>query len=339
MPLPNYGEYVRIALDVMGTDLGAAELVDGALQALSRDEITVTLVGDEQEISDALGSRSSDSRIEVVHATQVITMDDSPMDALRKKKDSSMILAFDLLKKGQVDAAVSAGNSGAIMASAIRYLGRLKGIQRPAIVNVFPTQKKPVVMADVGANVDCRAKHLYQFGVMAAAFAKIMFGLDAPRVGLLSNGAEEGKGNALVKKTHALLADSTLNFIGNIEGCDTFQGNVDVIVCDGFVGNVCLKLSEGLAESLLSMLREEISQTFKAKIGYFLARRAFAKFKKRVDYAETGGAPLLGLNETAIICHGRSNATAIKNAIFVADELAANRVNDLILEMLAEGEI
>ena len=323
----------------MGTDLGAAELVRGAVQALSRDDISMTLVGDEVEIRDALGSRRSDSRIEIVHATQVITMDDSPIDALRRKKDSSMIRTFDLLKKGEVDAVVSAGNSGAIMASAIRYLGRLKGVQRPAIANVFPTQKKPVVIADVGANVDCRAKHLYQFGVMTAAFVKIMFELDAPRVGLLSNGAEDSKGNALVKKTHALLSESKLNFIGNIEGCDTFQGNVDVIVCDGFVGNVCLKLSEGLAESLLSMLREEISQTFKAKIGYFLARHAFGKFKKRVDYAETGGAPLLGLNETAVICHGRSNATAIKNAIFVANNLSKNHVNDLILEMLAEGDV
>jgi glycerol-3-phosphate acyltransferase PlsX len=322
----------------MGSDLGAAELVNGAVQSLSHNDISVILVGDEVEIRQALGSRHSDSRIEIVHASQVVTMDDSPVDALRKKKDSSMIRAFDLLKKGKVDAVVSAGNSGAIMASAIRSLGRLKGIQRPAIANVFPTLKKPVVMADVGANVDCRAKHLYQFGVMATAFSKIMFGFSAPRVGLLSIGEEGGKGNALVKKTHGLLSESNLNFIGNVEGRDTFHGDVDVIVCDGFVGNVCLKLSEGLAESVLTMLREEISKTFKAKIGYLLARHAFLKFKKRVDYAETGGAPLLGLNATAIICHGRSNSTAIKNAIFVADELSANHVNDLILSLLAGDE-
>ncbi len=328
----------------MGTDLGPAELVSGALEALSLNDISMTLVGDESEIRQALGSRYSDSRIHIVHATQVITMDDSPIDALRKKKDSSMIRAFDLLKKGEVDAVVSAGNSGAVMASAIRALGRLKGIQRPAIATVYPTLKKPVVMADVGANVDCRAKHLYQFGVMASAFSQIMFGFSEPRVGLLSIGEEGGKGNALVKKTHVILSESTLNFIGNVEGRDTFQGDIDVIVCDGFVGNVCLKLSEGLAESLLFMLREEISKTFKAKMGYLLSREAFGRFKKRVDYAEYGGAPLLGLNETAIICHGRSNATAIKNAIFMADELAANHVNDLILAMLsgdverAEGE-
>ena len=322
----------------MGSDLGAAELVSGAVQSLSHNDISVTLVGDEKEIRQAFGTRHSDSRIEIIHASQVVTMDDSPVYALRKKKDSSMIRAFDLLKHGKVDAVVSAGNSGAIMASAIRSLGRLKGIQRPAIANVFPTLKKPVVMADVGANVDCRAKHLYQFGVMAAAFSKIRFGFSEPRVGLLSIGEEGGKGNALVKKTHGLLSASSLNFIGNVEGRDTFHGDVDVIVCDGFVGNVCLKLSEGLAESVLTMLREEISKTFKAKIGYFLARHAFYKFKKRVDYAETGGAPLLGLNETAIICHGRSNSTAIKNAIFVADELSANHVNDLILSMLSGNE-
>ncbi len=326
---------MRIALDVMGSDGGAAELVRGAVQALDESDITVTLVGDEAEIREALGSHQSDSRIRIVHAAQIVTMDDSPMDAIRKKKDSSMIRAFDLFKGGEVDAVVSAGNSGAVMASAVKFMGRLQGIQRPAIAGVFPTLKNPVIMADVGANVDCRATHLYQFAIMASAFSKIMFDVKNPRVGLLSIGAEGGKGNALVKKTHGLLKKSRLNFIGNVEGCDTFKGDVDVIVCDGFVGNVCLKLTEGLAESVLTMLREEISKTFKAKVGYFLARHAFGIFKKRVDYAEYGGAPLLGLNGTAIICHGRSSSTAIKNALFVADELSAHRVNDHILDMLS----
>ncbi len=329
---------MRIALDVMGSDHGAQELVRGALEALDESDITVTLVGNETEICEALGPRHTDSRIHIVHASQIVTMDDSPVDAIRKKKDSSMIRAFDLFKSGDVDAVVSAGNSGAVMACAVKFMGRLKGIQRPAIATVFPTLKKPVVMADVGANVDCRAKHLYQFAIMASAFSRIMFDVAKPRVGLLSIGEEGGKGNALVKKTHGLLEKSRLNFVGNVEGRDTFQGNLEVIVCDGFVGNVCLKLSEGLAESVLTMLKEEISKTFKAKMGYFLAKHAFGKFKKRVDYAEYGGAPLLGLNGTAIICHGRSNSTAIKNAMFVADELSANRVNDLILAMLAESD-
>lgn len=329
---------MHIALDVMGSDRGADELVSGALQALRESSIKITLVGDEEAISSALAKRPQDSAISVLATSQVVTMADSPIDAIRKKKDSSMVRAFDLHKKGDVDAVVSAGNSGAVMASAIKFLGRLKDINRPAIATVFPTLKGPVVMADVGANVDCRPKNLYQFAIMASAFSKIMFGIPEPRVGLLSNGEEGGKGNVLVKKTHELLAASNLNFIGNVEGRDTFQGDVDVIVCDGFVGNVCLKLSEGLAESVLTMLREEISKTFRAKMGYFLAKHAFSKFKKRVDYAEYGGAPLLGLNGTGIICHGRSSARAIKNAILVADEMASSRVNDHILANLALDE-
>lgn len=329
---------MHIALDVMGSDRGADELVSGALQALRESSIKITLVGDEEAISSALALRRQDPLISIFPTTQVVTMGDSPMDAIRKKKDSSMVRAFELLKNKEVDAVVSAGNSGAVMAAAIKFLGRLKGISRPAIASVLPTLKGPVVMADVGANVDCRPKHLYQFGVMASSFSKIMFGIPEPRVGLLSIGEEGSKGNVLVKKTHELLAASNLNFIGNVEGRDTFQGDVDVIVCDGFVGNVCLKLSEGLSEAVLLMLRDEIAKTFKAKMGYFLAKQAFGNFKKRVDYAEYGGAPLLGLNGTGIICHGRSNAKAIKNAILVAGELASNRVNDHILANLALDE-
>lgn len=329
---------MHIALDVMGSDRGADELVSGALLALQESPIKITLVGDEEAISSALGKQQQNPAITILPTTQIVTMDDSPIDAIRKKKDSSMVRAFELIKKEKVDAVVSAGNSGAVMASAIKFLGRLKNISRPAIASVFPTLKGPLVMADVGANVDCRPKHLYQFGVMASAFSRIMFGIPEPRVGLLSIGEEGGKGNALVKKTHELLSASNLNFIGNVEGRDTFHGDVDVIVCDGFVGNVCLKLSEGLAESVLTMLRDEIAKTFKAKMGYFLAKKAFGNFRKRVDYAEYGGAPLLGLNGTGIICHGRSNAKAIKNAILVADELSSNRVNDHILANLALDE-
>jgi len=329
---------VHIALDVMGSDRGAEELVSGALQAVHESSIKITLVGDGEAISSALAGRQPNAALSVFPTTQVVDMGDSPIDAIRKKKDSSMVRAFELLKDHKVDAVVSAGNSGAVMASAIKFLGRLQHISRPAIASVFPTLKGPVVMADVGANVDCRPRHLYQFGVMASAFAKIMFGISAPRVGLLSIGEEGGKGNALIKKTHELLSASNLNYIGNVEGSDIFHGDVDVIVCDGFVGNVCLKLSEGLSEAVLTMLRDEISKTFKAKMGYFLAKDAFGAFRKRVDYAEYGGAPLLGLNGAAIICHGRSSAKAIKNALLVADELTANRVNDHILAALALDE-
>ena len=333
----------HIALDAMGGDRGPEELVFGAIQAVEETDLKVTLFGDEQQIQAALSryNRHPD-KIRIVHTSQVIAMNESPFDAVRKKRDSSIMRAFALHKEGKVDAVVSAGNSGATMAAAIKYLGRLEKISRPGIAGIYPTLKGPVVMMDVGANVDCRPQHLFQFGIMASAFSTFFFGVERPRIGLLSIGEEGGKGNILVKKSHELLQKSSLNYIGNVEGRDTFLGDVDVIVCDGFVGNVCLKLSEGLAEAVLSMLGGEIAKSFKAKIGYLLAREAFDSLKKKIDYAEYGGAPLLGLNGTGIICHGRSNARAIKNAIKVAEALVRNQVNEHILHLLnisGSGEI
>ncbi|OKY76658.1 MAG: phosphate--acyl-ACP acyltransferase [Desulfobulbaceae bacterium DB1] len=330
---------MRIALDAMGSDRGPAEMVAGAALAVREADVRVTLIGNEHEIRPAMEKEGISHLVDLVPTTQVVTMHDSPIEAIRKKIDSSIVVAFGMLKRGEVDAVVSPGNSGAVMAAAIKFLGRLKDISRPGIAGVFPTLKGPVVVMDVGANVDCRPKHLLQFGIMASAFSRVVFGVENPRVGLLSIGEEGGKGNALVKSTHGLLAASVLNYIGNVEGRDTFQGDVDVIVCDGFVGNVCLKLSEGLAEAILTMLRDEISKTMKAKLGYYLAKDAFMNFKKRVDYAEYGGAPLLGLNGTGVICHGRSNRLAIKNAIRVADELVRNKVNAHILTMLENTDI
>lgn len=327
---------LHIALDAMGGDRGPEEMVSGAIQAVQDSDLEITLLGDESRIAAVLKSQNvSSPRIHIVHTSQVVDMDESPFEAIRRKKDSSIMRAFALHKEGKVDAVVSAGNSGATMAAAIKYLGRLENISRPGIAGIFPTLKGPVVMMDVGANVDCRPPHLFQFGIMAAAFSRVLFGHEKPRIGLLSIGEEGGKGNILVKKSHELFQKSSLNYIGNVEGRDTFQGDVDVIVCDGFVGNVCLKLSEGLAEAVFGMLGEEIAKSTKAKVGYFLAKDAFRTFKRRVDYAEYGGAPLLGLNGNGIICHGRSNATAIKNAIRVAAETVRNRVNDQILELLA----
>lgn len=325
---------MRIALDAMGSDRGPAEMVAGAALAVRAADVHITIVGGEEQIIPALQKEGISHLVDFVPTSQVITMHDSPIEAVRKKKDSSVVVAFELLRKHEVDAVVSPGNSGAVMAAAIKFLGRLKDISRPGIASVFPTLKGPVVVMDVGANVDCRPKHLLQFGVMASAFSRIMYGVEKPRVGLLSIGEEGGKGNALVKSAHSLFQSSGLNYIGNVEGRDTFVGDVDVIVCDGFVGNVCLKLSEGLAEAVLAMLREEIGKTFKARMGYFLAKQAFSNFKKRVDYAEYGGAPLLGFNGTGVICHGRSNMVAIKNALLVADGLTRNNVNDHILAML-----
>ncbi|MDH3360020.1 MAG: phosphate acyltransferase PlsX [Desulfobulbaceae bacterium] len=332
---------VRIALDAMGGDQGPEVLVAGAVQAVNaRDDIEITLLGDEKRLEEILRAQSCScpDKLRIVHTTEVVGMDESPFDAVRKKKDSSVSVAFKLHKQGDVEAVVSAGNSGATMAAAMRTLGRLKRISRPGIAGIFPTLKGPLVMMDVGANVDCRPKHLFQFGIMAAAFSQVLLGNQSPRIGLLSIGEEGGKGNVLVKKSHELFTKSSLNYLGNVEGSDVYRGDVDVIVCDGFVGNICLKISEGLAEAVMSMLREEISKDFKAKVGYVLAKDAFGRFRKRVDYAEYGGAPLLGLNGTGIVCHGRSNATAIKNAINVAAELVSENINDHIVHLLDELE-
>jgi glycerol-3-phosphate acyltransferase PlsX len=329
---------VQIALDAMGGDYGSEELIAGALLAVKQTGLSVSLVGDEGLLRKHLDVLQPDSKseklIKVVHSSQVIEMNEHPVDAIRKKKDASIMVAFDLVRRGEADAAVSAGNSGATLAAATRKLGRLEGISRPGIASIFPTLKKPVVLMDIGANVDCRPQHLFQFGVMAAAFSRIN-DVKNPRVGLLSIGEETGKGNSLIKETYPLLEKSTLNFIGNVEGRDVFQGEVDVIVCDGFVGNVCLKVSEGLAEAAMQMLRDEIVKSFRAKIGYLLARHAFKAFKKRVDYAEYGGAPLLGIDGIGIICHGKSSAQAIKNALLEAVKMARGNINKDILDSLA----
>jgi glycerol-3-phosphate acyltransferase PlsX len=258
------------------------------------------------------------------------------VDAIRKKKDSSIMVAFDLVKSGQAAAAVSAGNSGATLAAGVRKLGRLKNVARPGLASAFPTLKGPVVIMDIGANVECRPIHLYQFGVMATAFSNL-YNVEKPKVGLLTIGEESGKGNTLIKEAYNLLERSSLNFIGNVEGRDVFQGDVDVVVCDGFVGNIVLKISEGLAVATMTMLRDEILKSLRAQIGYLLARPAFNKFKKRVDYAEYGGAPLLGIKGIGIVCHGKSSALAIKNAIAGAAEMERLKVNDVIAADLAKG--
>lgn len=323
----------------MGGELGPDEMVAGAIQAVEESDLNVVLIGDENILNRELQKRSfSSSRLHVVHASQTVSMDEPPIEAIRKKKDSSIVRAFSCVKNGEADAVVSAGNSGATMASAIRSLGRLENISRPGIASIFPTLKKPLVMMDVGANVDCRPQHLFQFGVMGSAFSDNLFQIKRPSIGLLSIGEEGGKGNVLVKSAHELFRKSSLNFIGNVEGRDMFQGDVDVIVCDGFVGNVCLKVSEGLAEAIISMLRIEMSKSLMAKMGYLLAKKAFGNFAQKVDYAEYGGALLLGVNGTGIVCHGRSNAKAIKNAIKVAAEMIRSKVNGHILQLLSESD-
>jgi glycerol-3-phosphate acyltransferase PlsX len=326
----------------MGGDLGPEMAIQGALAAVSdKSDLHVILVGPSDHLNRQLVEFGRDRRgaldnVSVHHASEVITMHDSPVDAVRRKKEATIMVGFDLVKNGAADAVVSAGNSGATMAAAIKKLGRLPGVSRPGIASFFPTVKQPVMLMDIGANVDCRAQHLYQFAVMASSCSRLLQKQPRPRVGLLSNGAEVGKGNALVKETYELLVQSPLNFVGNVEGRDVYRGDVDVVVCDGFVGNISLKISEGLADAAMQMLKREIMKTWRAKLGYLLIRQALSGFKKQVDYAEYGGAPLLGINGTGIICHGASNAVAIRNAIEVASSMVRNRVNEAIIATLGE---
>ena len=332
---------MKIALDAMGGELGPGLLIDGALLAIDkRRDLEVVLLGPEdvlkEQVAQRAGSGNGTGRLSIAHAPQTVSMHESPVDAIRKKKDSTVMVGFDLVKNGQADAVVSAGNSGATMAAAVRKLGRLKGISRPGIASLFPTLKDPVMLMDIGANVDCRSQHLFQFAIMASSCSGLLLNIDRPRIGLLSIGEESGKGNTLVKKTHDMLKSSSLNFIGNVEGRDVYKGDVDVIVCDGFVGNISLKISEGLAEAAMEMLKVEIMKSMRAKIGYLFIRKAFASFRKRVDYAEYGGAPLLGINGVGIICHGTSSSVAICNAIGEAANMVENRVNESILRSLQQ---
>ncbi len=336
---------MKIALDAMGGDSGPDVAVHGALAAVrTLEDLSVILVGPQDQLQARLselarGDERALARVSVHPASETITMHDVPVDAIRKKKDATVVVGFELVKTGQADALVSAGNSGATMAAAVKKLGRLPGISRPGIASFFPTVKKPVMIMDIGANVDCRAQHLYQFAVMASSCSRLLLQHAQPRVGLLSIGEETGKGNALVKETSPLLQASKLNFIGNVEGRDIYRGDVDVVVCDGFIGNILLKTSEGLADAAMQMIRGEILKSLRAKIGYLLMRGALSNFKKKVDYAEYGGAPLLGINGTGIICHGSSNANALRNAIAVAADMARHNINAAIVRHLSESRV
>ncbi|NDY42180.1 phosphate acyltransferase PlsX [Dissulfurirhabdus thermomarina] len=328
---------MAVAVDAMGGDRGPSVLVEGAVAAAREFGIPVVLVGAEDVLAAEVRRHGAGGLpVRIHNATQVVGMDESPADSLRRKKDSSIRVAFDLVRAGEADAVVSAGNSGATLATAMVALGRISGV-RPAIATLIPTLKTPSVLIDVGANVDCKPPHLFQFGVMGAVFSREILKKPDPRVGLLSIGEEDTKGNQQVKKAYDLLAASSLNFVGNVEGRDVFGGDVDVVVCDGFVGNICLKLSEGLAESILQMLRTEIGSSVLGRLGYLMARSAFRRFRRRVDYAEYGGAPLLGINGVGLICHGRSGAKAIKNAVRAAHNLVEVRLAQKLAASLDAG--
>jgi glycerol-3-phosphate acyltransferase PlsX len=322
----------KIAVDAMGGDHAPAVEIEGAVQAAAQFGIPVVLVGHKDRIQPLLEKHdTSGISIEVVHASEVITMEDSAATAARKKKDSSIRVAARLMRDSDVAGVVSAGNTGAVMATVKMVLGTLPVVDRPALSTVLPTQKaKPAILLDVGANVDCKPHHLEQFAVMGDIYSRTIFGIRRPRVGLLSIGEEDSKGNELTKEAFKSLKHAPINFIGNVEGRDIFKGEIDVIVCDGFTGNVALKLSEGLIETFATMLRQELEKTIAAKVGYILAERAFRAFRRRLDYSEYGGAPLLGMNGITIVCHGRSNANAIKNAIRVAHDFCKHKVNSVI---------
>jgi glycerol-3-phosphate acyltransferase PlsX len=336
---------LTIAVDAMGGDHAPKSEVEGAVLAASEYSVRVILVGPEEVLSrelnehpDALGLP-----IEIHHASEVITMEDAAAKAVRAKKDSSIKVASRLMRDGDARGVVSAGNTGAVMATAKITQGMIRGVTRPALASAFPTVKgTPVVVLDVGANVDSRPEMLAQFAVMGEVYSRIIFHNRRPRVGLLSIGEEEHKGNDLTRAASTLLKALPINFIGNVEGRDVFIGDTDVIVCDGFIGNVTLKVSEGLVELITGMLRESLEATVRRKLGAVLSRDAFRELKKRVDYSEYGGAPLLGVKGVNIICHGRSNANAIKNAIRVAAEFAHGRVNEKIeaeLEQTAASKV
>jgi glycerol-3-phosphate acyltransferase PlsX len=332
---------LTIAVDAMGGDNAPVAEVEGALRAADELGLRVLLVGQEEIVRQALAKNpGADSLpIEVRHASEVITMDDSAAKAVRAKKDSSIHVCARLVRDGEADGFVSAGNTGAVMATAKMIQGMIRGVQRPALAQGFPTVTgNPVVIIDIGANVDSSSAMLAQFAVMGEIYSRIIFHRDVPRVGLLSIGEEEHKGNELTKAVTPLLKGLPINFIGNVEGRDIYRGLADVVVCDGFIGNVVLKVSEGLVEMIRQMLRESLEATLTRKIGYALSEGAYKDFKKRVDYSEFGGAPLLGVKGVTIICHGRSDGNAIKNAIRVAGEFAEGRISEKIEAELSRSE-
>jgi len=325
---------MRVAVDAMGGDHAPQMVVLGAVEAASELGIDITLVGHEKAVTEELGSYSSAGHVTVYHCEEAVQMDEHPLKAVRQKKDASIRVAFDLVKSGEVDAVVSAGNSGATLAAGVLALGRLEGIERPALASIFPGERGHVILIDVGANVDCRPTHLFQFGVMGHAFACSCLDMENPAIGLLSIGEEGSKGNEQVRLARELFEESQLNFVGNVEGRDIFSGHVEIIVCDGFVGNVALKLSEGMAEAMTSLLKRELMSSFFSRAALLFGRRSLERFKKKLDYEEYGGALLLGIDGVGIVCHGESSANAIKNAIKMAVQYVNNRLPEKMVLQL-----
>ncbi len=332
---------VRVALDAMGGDNAPGEIILGAVQAAREYGMGVYLVGREEAIRAELAKHDTRGLdLPILHTDEVIEMDEHPANAVRRKKKASMTMALQLVLKGEALGAVSAGNSGAMMAASLFTLKRIPGVERPALGGVFPTKDGACLVIDIGANTDCKPEYLQQFALMGSIYMERIFHIQTPRIGLLANGEEETKGNQQVVETHTLLKANAstlgLNFIGNVEGRDIPGGGVDVVVCDGFVGNIVLKLSEGLAETLLGLIRTQMTSSLTSKLAAAVLRPGLRKVFKRLDYAEYGGVPLLGVNGCAIVSHGRSNAKAIKNALRVARQTAETGVATAIADGLAK---
>lgn len=326
---------MKIGFDAMGGDHAPIENVKGAVESLEMISADIVLYGDEALIKKELLKYKHDStRIEIVHTTEIIENDDKPVKAIKSKSDSSMVVGLKALRKGDVDAFVSAGNTGALLAGSLFKVGRIKGIDRPAICTIYPTMEGASVLVDAGANAECKPRNLIEFAYMGNMYAEKILGIDNPKVALVNIGAEETKGTPLYIETHQLLKQTELNFVGNVEGRDVPSGKVDVIVADGFTGNIILKLTEGVALSLVKGLKREIMKNTIGKIGGLLLKKNLGDFKKMLDYTEYGGAPLLGINGLVVKAHGSSNSKAFKNAIKYAQlGVQTNLVNEIKLKI------
>lgn len=326
---------IWIAVDAMGGDFAPGHVVDGALTAARHFDLGVALVGSRPEIEAELARHplANRDRVRLIEAADVVTMAESPAGALRRKPDASIKVAAEAVARGDAAAVFSAGHTGATVMAAHAAFGMLAGADRPALAATIPTRGRPAVLLDVGASVECRPQHLLQFAAMGSVYSRVAFGVDAPRVGLLSIGEEEGKGNDLTRDAHRLLKASSLVFVGNVEPRDIYSGRADVVVCDGFTGNVALKTGEGLVE----MIEAEMSSTFTMRVGSLLTRRALRHFRRRIDYTEYGGAPLLGVTGVAVIGHGRSNAKAVRNGVALAYRFATQRFIERVEQEIASA--
>jgi len=332
---------MRIAIDAMGGDDGPASIIDGALVAARHLQIGLVLVGRSETIERELARhpRAAALDLRIVDTPELVTMEEPAAAALRRKPRASIRLAAEAVRDGEAAAVFSAGHTGASVMAALGAFGRLPGVDRPALATIIPTRRQPAVLLDSGATVECRPQHLVQFAVMGTAYARLALGCDSPRVGLLSVGEEESKGNDLTREAHQLLKTAPVNFVGNVEGRDVYAGQADVIVCDGFTGNVTLKISEGLVETVQQLLHDELTATFGTRVGYLLSRQAYRRFRKRVDSAEYGGAPLVGVNGLCLIGHGRSSAKAVRNAVAMAARFVSqDLIGKLSRDIAASGE-